>query len=208
MIPVGFDIWMRRDKPSRPYKARLEYLESTGTQYIDTGIPPSSDMSIETNFRCTKLVESGMAHWAPVMGADTGWDYRGFGVHIRVQTVKYAPTSAPNLHDYPFVVGVDYNFVLDNGVCKVNEEVLFTDSRNFEINYPIYIFANNRPNELQTCNARFRYFKIAKGGTLVLDLIPVLDNNNVACMYDEVSGEFFYNQGTGSFTAGPVIGGV
>ena len=33
-------------------------------------------------------------------------------------------------------------------------------------------------------------------------LIPVLDFNNKPCLYDEVSGQFFYNQGTGEFTWG------
>lgn len=34
-------------------------------------------------------------------------------------------------------------------------------------------------------------------GTLIRDLIPVLDNSGVPCMYDRVSQQLFYNQGTG-----------
>lgn len=37
-------------------------------------------------------------------------------------------------------------------------------------------------------------------GVLVRDLIPVLDWNNVPCMYDNVSEKFFYNKGTGQFS--------
>jgi hypothetical protein len=37
-----------------------------------------------------------------------------------------------------------------------------------------------------------------------IDLIPVIDKDGVACMYDKVSGEFFYNQGTGDFIAGNI----
>ena len=45
-------------------------------------------------------------------------------------------------------------------------------------------------------------------GTAVLDLIPVLDANDVACMYDKVSDEYLYNGSTteGSvFTAGGAV---
>ena len=34
---------------------------------------------------------------------------------------------------------------------------------------------------------------------------PVLDKNGIPCMYDKVTDQFFYNQGTGQFIAGPVV---
>lgn len=40
---------------------------------------------------------------------------------------------------------------------------------------------------------------------LIQDLRPCLDPNNVACMYDMVSGTYFYNQGTGEFIAGGTV---
>lgn len=41
--------------------------------------------------------------------------------------------------------------------------------------------------------------KVWQDSVLVRDFIPVLDWNNVPCMYDKVSGELFYNKGTGTF---------
>lgn len=38
-------------------------------------------------------------------------------------------------------------------------------------------------------------------GKYVLDLYPCLDTNSVACMHDKVSKQYYYNQGTGTFTA-------
>ena len=40
---------------------------------------------------------------------------------------------------------------------------------------------------------------------LIQDLRPCLDPNNVACMYDMVTGTYFYNQGTGEFIAGGIV---
>ena len=50
--------------------------------------------------------------------------------------------------------------------------------------------------------ARVWGYKHKRNGEFLLDMIPVLDRNNIACMYDKVSGEFFYNQGTGNFIVG------
>jgi hypothetical protein len=45
-------------------------------------------------------------------------------------------------------------------------------------------------------------FLVYENNTLIQDLRPALDYNNVACMYDMVTGKYFYNQGTGEFIAG------
>jgi hypothetical protein len=48
-------------------------------------------------------------------------------------------------------------------------------------------------------------FKIWDNGVLVRDIIPVVDMDNVACLYDVLHNKHYYNGGTGVFTAGPVI---
>lgn len=49
--------------------------------------------------------------------------------------------------------------------------------------------------------ARLYSAKFYNGDTLVLDLVPKVENG-VAGMYDNISGNFFSNQGSGSFTYG------
>lgn len=44
------------------------------------------------------------------------------------------------------------------------------------------------------------YCKIWQGDTLVRDFVPVLDTEGVACLYDNVSKEYFYNSGSGEFS--------
>lgn len=55
-----------------------------------------------------------------------------------------------------------------------------------------------------TRSCQLEYCKITdtSTGTLLRDLIPVLDENNVACLYDKVSRNYFYNNGTGEFLYG------
>jgi hypothetical protein len=86
-------------------------------------------------------------------------------------------------------------------------EVAFTPRTNSP-NGSLYLFArNNTANGNPVAISYFKLYssKIYENYVLVQDLIPVIDNNGVACMYDNVSKQCFYNQGTGEFVAGPVV---
>ena len=65
--------------------------------------------------------------------------------------------------------------------------------------YTIHLFSDTRTTGATMNPFTIYAVKIYKAGTLVRSFIPVIDNNDVACMFDEVSRTFFYNQGTGNF---------
>ena len=71
----------------------------------------------------------------------------------------------------------------------------FTEKSNKILNYNLVHL-----NETKTY-----YFKHYRGNKLINYLIPCLDTNNTPCMYDTVTGQTFYNQGTGEFIAGPIV---
>lgn len=48
-------------------------------------------------------------------------------------------------------------------------------------------------------------FAIWQGDTLVRYFIPALDRSSRPCLYDKVSGEFFYNQGSDEFLYGELV---
>ena len=48
-------------------------------------------------------------------------------------------------------------------------------------------------------------YKHYTNGVLDRDYIPVIDKNGAACLYDKVSGQMFYNQGSGDFKTGDII---
>lgn len=70
-------------------------------------------------------------------------------------------------------------------------------------NYTNYLFNfNNIGTAMETtmANARiYEYWVKDINGNFVQHLIPIIDANGVACMYDIVSGKFHYNKGTGDF---------
>ena len=62
---------------------------------------------------------------------------------------------------------------------------------------------NNSPQRY--CNAQLYYFKLFVEGTLVRDLIPCKDSNNVVGMYDVVNNTFYTSPNGAAFVAGPEV---
>lgn len=53
-----------------------------------------------------------------------------------------------------------------------------------------------------TDSAKFYYIKIYEDDTLVMDIIPVLDTNNIPCLLDKVKGQFIYYKVNGEPSTG------
>ena len=183
----------------------LAYIQSTGSQWIDTGIKAASNLKFEIVFET-----SGSTNYQAVFGGRTGnkkfyflnsvvADYSqkelGFGANI------YKPTPSISTHSIKTTLvwdGASATLTTAQGTFTTG-----TMSGSFSDGLNQYLFcfndggsANNNGNmKLYSC-------KIYSAGTLVRDFIPVLDDSDVACLYDRVTSAYFYNQGSGTFTAG------
>jgi hypothetical protein len=185
----------------------IEYIESTGTQYIDTGITDVTDSEFGIVVQQTQII-SGLP---AIVAARAGNSYK---------TVFGYSSS----HAYAFYTQCSSSFIkvgkadLEKHTLKVintsNNQELTVDnttvSGSYHITqdktYSLYICADHTASgAVNFTRQRVYSFYAKKNGVLIQDLIPVLDGNGVACMYDKVSHQFFYNGGTGNFIAGPEI---
>ena len=66
-----------------------------------------------------------------------------------------------------------------------------------EINAPLFLF--ERSNRKSHFSGKIGTVTFTRGGGKSLNLIPCLNEHNVPCMYDTVSGKSYYNKGTGTF---------
>ena len=142
-----------------------------------------------------------------------------FGVFTETQT----KTGAYYSNTYSFAVRASHYFnYLNNGTSSNNgwfatdKYTVTIDKNGYSINDTVFeaplsntINANLKlfcqmdyQNDLYTGKCKLYYFKIYQSNELVLDLIPVLDNEGTPCMYDLVTETFHYNQGTGTFSYG------
>lgn len=197
-----------------PYAEELEYLESSGAQYINTGVLVNPDYSIEVTFVMTQTKTT----WDTLFGTRNSNKARftarwantatgKLGVHrSKAKTTAYeyyddANATKPKVTDTWHTIKLakrEYTF--DGELRKTFSATTSTTA----FAYPIYLFA--------LCNAGspadYGYFRIKSAkmwnsaDELIRDFIPVIDKEGKAAMYDKVNGEFYYNKGTGSFKVG------
>lgn len=189
----------------------IEYLESTGTQYIATGFTaqPSDDYTITEEIEWMSY--TGSNSYNSVEGQTDGTHQAFFGPNrsngnklyfgLNAGSVLYTDTDALPLNT-PTKITLKRSS--GNSTIVKDDVVLFEKSVNGPTIRYYYIFGCCLYNSLTYVLNKVKIYraKFEKNGATVLDLIPVLDKNGVACMYDKVSGEFFYNQGEGEFIAG------
>lgn len=209
--------------PPLPYDA-VEYLESTGTQYIDTGVYGNDNLIASVS--CMATAESGSVR--DVFGAiDTTRDIFGYYLRVRIaknSMVKYTAgmntTSAYTITVTS--VGDWHALTLDTtaGSKKIfvdgTQSGFTVNSSAYQMATKLYLFAQNNKNGTASdfsANVRVSAFSIKDATTnkFILDLIPVRFTNELGesegAMYDRVSGQLFRNAGTGAFRFGTDIAG-
>ncbi len=186
----------------KPY-IELDYIESTGTQWINTGIIP---IWSTTNKPIIKLkgkfneVTSERASYLFALYESKQISVFAMKTRLRIQFAYVAFTDYyPSFND-DFVIEMDYT----NKRAKVNNIVQEPTSYQYSTwTMPIYLFANNDHGDAtRKSKVRIYYFQY-DDNTQHRNLIPVIrKSDGEVCMYDKVSKQYFTNQGTGDFIAG------
>jgi hypothetical protein len=202
----------------------IEYLESTGTQYIDTGVVGNLNTEYEITVKSNRLPETSTDHSLyAIFGSRTSAyqntimsvyhitneEYGIINDFGNYQITRQSPirNSAEMLHKYTLKNSKSERTITDNNTGWT-DTVTTTYSGSLTTPTNLYIgYAGSLSGLLNVANLYGNIYrcKIWDNGTLVRDFIPVLDYNDVPCMYDKVSNQYFYNAGTGDFIAGPVI---
>jgi len=200
--------------PPLPYDAEVEYLQSTGTQWIDTGVVATSDTHI--NVRFSDYTVAG----AWLFGARIAFQNGALGVYTVSNTgnnswLRARGSIVSGSFTYTTIgVGVvtfDYNKATFTATRElVPNPQTFTDTTgSFSSSpYTIYIWSVNLAGTLgNVASAKVYGVKICDDGVLVRDFQPVRFTNELGqaegAMYDRVSGALFRNAGTGAFVIGP-----
>lgn len=203
MIERGAEVIFRNQR----YKRELTYLKSTGTQFIDTGYVPNTNTKValytgDINANTFPVTSGG---W--FIGSRTNYMVEGFGTYYNPgQQSLYgafgnqqASVSMPISGFY----GKDHLFVIDKSGLYLDGSKKLSFNNSFSGKYPMWLFTINLAGTpANIMSFKTYYCKVWESDNLVRDFIPVLDWNDVPCMYDKVSGELFYNQGTGEFLYG------
>ena len=200
-------MWIGAQKRINGLK-QLDYIESTGTQWFDTGI------ILTQNHKAEMLI----SHF------DTSIQRMVFGSRSSATENNFSIVSGPvggvmsivtDFDNYTnnrlaYTVGENesFNISISNKKLKINSlEQDVSTYNTFETPGTAYLFNGNGnyPAGYQNAIMRLYYCKIYQNDVLIRDYVPAVDANNVVCLYDKVNKEAIYNRGTGDFIAGNTI---
>lgn len=184
----------------------VEYIESTGTQYINTGIKVNSTTSRYE----TKIKPSSVSGTRGIFGtrnnpsADSS-SANAFIINgaFRLDWLVGAGYNANNISS-----NTEYTISITRGLATINN-VDYTSEQTTSVNslYPFYIgnFNNAGRPFLNGFSGNIYYSKLYNNNILVFDGVPCYrKSDNVAGLYDLVNNTFYTNQGTGNFIVGPI----
>ena len=188
-----------------PYDAEVEYLESTGTQYVDTGviIPPDVD------FEFTGSIVSDIANGC-VFGETREflWGQSNNGYALVTTAggriyLRYGNSTLTVVGLTDIGLANTFTASLEGNAFKVNGLLVSTVDRISSFDRPVSSMFVFRRNSISAHNPTFSAIRInnLKFGTL-FDFIPVR-KGTFGYMYDRISGQLFGNAGTGAFVIGP-----
>ena len=200
-VRVGFD----RLLPTG--YTQLEYIEATGTQYIDTGIYCTSDLAVSLKIQYVDI-DTTSQYFGAILD-DSGLLKRyhcgindEIRLHIGIQLSF--PVSLP--------YNLDKNdLYISSTKCQINDTVA-TD--NWSINLPesltYWLFYRNavgRDSWTQNyCKAKLYSCDMLEDGVPVRNFIPAKrDSDNKIGLYDTVSKTFFTDANGGNFTGGDPV---
>ena len=186
---------------------RVEYLESTGTQYINTGIVASNDTGISINYRYTQSGNAPICGVLQRVGERTDsflvTSYNGQTSSTLLMAHSGALFSGDNI-----TLNVDYHCkinYLNDGSFYLDGKRVGEVGQNGLINAPILIFArlNSQDNTKAVSKSRIYYVEFTEGDAVSHKFIPCRRKSDGKLgMYDSVSGAFFTNAGKGEFLTG------
>lgn len=200
-------VYARRDQrkqESLPY-TQLEYIQSTGTQYINTGFKPKYNSRIIADIsnvpNASNIIIYGVRDTSSATAANQFVFLRKSATTIRSdyfgtnKSANVNDTTARNITDKNKNVLTAYNVTVTN--TAVNSGIC-TNS--------LYLFALN-DSGIVSLQSAYRLYscKIYDNDILVRDYIPVrLKTTMEVGLWDKVGKIFYGNAGTGTFTAGEV----
>lgn len=183
----------------------VDYIESSGTQYVDTGIVPKSTTKVDCEMAVTDIT--------------SGKQINGWGSAGSVETILWGLKSTGYLTSCfsGSYVAVDclagdvekHSYSMSSGSQTIDGVQYATDTMEdtAEDGQTIYLFAQNTEFSPYISYAKERIFscQIYDNDTLVRNFQPIQIETGEYALVDKVNNKVYHNAGTGEFIAGEEV---
>lgn len=180
----------------------LQYIQSTGTQWIDTGITPTQDYTLYT--KVAFLGSSG----TNVLGTRNSSNdtTNRFGIISFGSSALFGAFYGTNSVTGKAVDQTPHEFSIGPDGFTMDEETVSVQQTNFSCSYPIILFGfNNGANGIVGAEEKVYSCKIYSDGQLVREFIPCTNPDGIIGLYDLINAQFYGNAGSGDFLKGPEL---
>jgi len=175
----------------------VEYLESSGTQYIDSGVYCNHNMTFSTGIAKVQNVNTT---W---FGSRNSGNYATKNEQIYLNQNTRAVTlftTTADIRDSDFYLNYITSISPDVGTRYDIKDMTCVETMNDAI-YSLFLFALNNIGTPALTPSRLYYLIIKESQVTLHYFIPVIrTSDNKPGMYDIVNDVFYTNQGTGEFT--------
>ena len=211
---MGKCLFMRKGDTHTPPGSRLPsgytelaYIQSTGTQYINSGFVPNQDTRVVMECMATSLSSKGSF----LFGTRESYIKNAFEVAL---------TTSQTFHNY----GTKYQFanfsyVLERMTIDANKNVCTFSAQSGTVSITLDAATFTAPTSLiigsaydagsiytgeSSWNGYIYSCQIYDNGTLVRDFVPCINASGEVGLYDLVNSQLYGNAGTGVFTGSEV----
>lgn len=183
----------------------LEYIESTGTQHIDTGFTPNQNSRVSILFEASEIFSDNKA----LYGARASTSSKAFSLWLSAENEvnpQYGnvgfSTQTVTLN-YAGKIQYDQN----KNVFSVNEVTKTFSSATFSSGCTLLLFSVNTGGAADDRKPSGKLYscQIYDNGEKTRDFVPCKNQSGDIGLYDIVSKTFYENSGSGAFIAGPEI---
>ena len=167
----------------------LEYIESNGNQYINTGVSGDSDIKIVAEFTVTQINSSETTFVFGSQGTDSVRYTLGMTSSGAFRSDYGSEmTSGPTV-----TLNKKYTITKDKNVCTIDGTAVTSTAKTFTGTTNIYLFGRSY-SSLSCSSIRMYSCKIYKNNVLIRDFIPVKRNSdNIRGLYDKTNNKFYCN---------------
>lgn len=200
-------------KPKLPSGyTELQYIQSSGTQYIDTGVKPGTTTKIVMDVEPTAAASSTSVYFfdsytvstrryvfrmvfstSGVLGAMGSLSSSGAVTLTTISsdsTIRRMKLQAS---------ASEKTFLVDGKTASVTTTISFVSTM------PNILLLSSSGSTSYRLSAKLYSCQIYTGSTLTRDFVPCKNPSGTVGLYDLVGGTFYANAGTGSFAAGPAV---
>lgn len=189
----------------------VEYIETTGTQYIQTSYTPQNADEIVCDFAVVGSI-AGLGNGKALFSAGTGTNQLIFLLNKTTMVAApvdgayykyFASGSATRLFFYPSY-DTKYRLEISNdGTANCNG---YLAQSHYEGTVNTALRLMRRATGDNSFKGKCYQFILSNGGEVKLHLIPCYrKSDDKPGMYDIVTKQFFTNAGTGEFLVGPDV---